>query len=353
MKIIKPKFWDLKETTLLSNLLLPFTLPLIINNYLLIFKKKRETKEIKTICLGNIYIGGTGKTPLTIKLDQILKELNFKTATIKKFYSDQVDEQKLLANKSKLYCHKNRFEALKNAIKDNVDVAIFDDGLQDRYLKYDISFVCFNDNNWIGNGRLIPSGPLREKLKSISKYDAIFLNSIEEKNFDIYEAIKKVSKSIKIFSTYYKPTNIHQFNIHDNYLAFSGIGNPSNFIRIQRIFNNDFFKLKKLLSGYSFSDKMTEEAVKEIYKIKGYVSEPHGAIGFLGLKEFFNSKEEIDEYQGIFLETAHPVKFKSTVEGIIKTDIKTPKSIQKILDLKKNSFSISKYSELKRLLLSN
>ena len=131
------------------------------------------------------------------------------------------------------------------------------------------------------------------------------------------------------------------------------VGNPSNFIRIQRIFNNDFFKLKKLLSGYSFSDKMTEKAIKELYKIKGYISEPHGAIGFLGLKEFFNSKVEIDEYQGIFLETAHPVKFKSTVEGIIKTDIKTPKSIQKILDLKKNSFSISKYSELKSLLLSN
>ena len=131
------------------------------------------------------------------------------------------------------------------------------------------------------------------------------------------------------------------------------VGNPSNFIRIQRIFNNDFFKLKKLLSGYSFSDKMTEKAIKEIYKIKGYVSEPHGAIGFLGLKEFFNSKEEVDEYQGIFLETAHPVKFKSTVEGIIKTDIKTPKSIQKILDLEKKSFSISKYSELKSLLLSN
>ena len=131
------------------------------------------------------------------------------------------------------------------------------------------------------------------------------------------------------------------------------VGNPSNFIRIQKIFNNDFFKLKKLLSGYSFSDKMTEKAIKEIYKIKGYVSEPHGAIGFLGLKEFFNSKEEVDEYQGIFLETAHPVKFKSTVEGIIKTDIKTPKSIQKILDLEKKSFSISKYSELKSLLLSN
>ncbi len=303
MKIIKPKFWDLKETTLLSNLLLPFTLPLIINNYLLSFKKKRETKEIKTICLGNIYIGGTGKTPLTIKLDQILKELNFKTATIKKFYTDQVDEQKLLANKSKLYCHKNRFEALKNAIKDNVDVAIFDDGLQDRYLKYDISFVCFNDNNWIGNGRLIPSGPLREKLKSISKYDAIFLNSIEEKNFDIYEAIKKVSKSIKIFSTYYKPTNIHQFNIHDNYLAFSGIGNPSNF---KTTLQKNKFKIIKEINypdHYNYQKK-DMEIIKKIAKSfnakiitteKDYVKIPKEYINDINFLEIELVIKEQDE----------------------------------------------------------
>ena len=229
MKINKPKFWDLKKTTYLSSLLKPFTLPLIINNYFLSLNKKNQNKKIKTICLGNIYVGGTGKTPLTIKLNKILKELNFKTATIKKFYKEQNDEQTLLNHKTKLYCKKNRSEALSVAIQDGIEIAIFDDGLQDWSLKYDLSFVCFNNENWIGNGQLIPSGPLRENLKSILKYDAIFLNGNEEDNLDIKESIKKISNNIKIFDTYYKATNIHNFDTKDNYLIFSGIGNPNTF----------------------------------------------------------------------------------------------------------------------------
>jgi len=229
MKINKPKFWDSKKTTLLTYLLLPFTLPLMINNYFLCLNKKNRNIRIKTICLGNIYVGGTGKTPLTIKLNKILQELNFKTATIKKFYKEQVDEQILLNHKTKLYCKKNRFEALNEAIKDNVDIAIFDDGLQERSLGYDLSFVCFNNVTWIGNGKLMPSGPLRENLKSILKYDAIFLNGNEEDNLKIKESIKKISSDIKIFDAYYKPTNIHKFSTKDNYLIFSGIGNPNTF----------------------------------------------------------------------------------------------------------------------------
>ena len=225
----KPKFWDFKKPNYLSYLLFPLTLPLILNNFFLSFKKKRNNNNIKTICLGNIYIGGTGKTPLTIKLDQILKKLNFKTACIKKFYKNQNDEQKLLSTKSKLYCKQSRSEALSEAIRDNVDIAIFDDGLQDNLLNYDISFVCFNNVSWIGNGCLIPSGPLRERLKSILKYDAIFLNGNEEDNLYIRSSIKKIDKDIKIFETYYKPINVHKFNIEDNFVIFSGIGNPDNF----------------------------------------------------------------------------------------------------------------------------
>mgnify|MGYP006080502789 FL=1 len=229
MKINKPKFWDLKKTTYLSKLLQPFTLPLIINNYFLSLNKKNKNKKIKTICLGNIYVGGTGKTPLTIKLNKILQELNFKTATIKKFYKEQNDEQILLNNKTRLYCNKKRSEALNEAIKDGIEIAIFDDGLQDRSLKYDLSFVCFNNENWIGNGKLIPSGPLRENLKSILKYDAIFLNGNEEDNLDIKKSIKKISNNIKIFDTRYEPTNVDKFDPNDNYLIFSGIGNPNTF----------------------------------------------------------------------------------------------------------------------------
>ena len=228
MKISKPKFWDFKRPNYLSYLLLPFTIPIIINNYFLNFKKKLKNENIKTICLGNIYVGGTGKTPLTIKLNQILQKLNFKTASIKKFYENQIDEQKLLSAKTKLYCKKNRIAALNEAINDSIDIAIFDDGLQDNYLNYDLSFVCFNNDSWIGNGLLIPSGPLREKLKNITKYDAIFLNGNEEENLSIKYSIQKIKSDIKIFETYYKPTNIDKFNIEDNYLIFSGIGNPKS-----------------------------------------------------------------------------------------------------------------------------
>ena len=255
MKISKPKFWDYKETTYLSRLLLPFTLPLIINNYFLSFKKKDKNKNIKTICLGNIYVGGTGKTPLAVKLNKILQELNFKAATIKKFYKGQNDEQILLDNKTKLYCKQKRPEALNEAIKDDVEIAIFDDGLQDRSLKYDLSFVCFNNENWIGNGKLIPSGPLRESLKSILKYDAIFLNGNGEDNFDIIKSIRKISNDIKIFETYYNPININKFDPNDDYLIFSGIGNPNTFKRtllknkikiVKEIIFPDHYQYKKI-----------------------------------------------------------------------------------------------------------
>ena len=248
MKVNKPKFWDLKKPNYISYLLLPFTLPIIINNFFLRFKKNIKYNDIKTICVGNIYVGGTAKTPLTIKLNQILNKLNFKTATIKKFYKDQIDEQKLLTSKSTLYCKKKRVDALKNAIGDNVDIAIFDDGLQDPFLNYDLSFVCFNNVNWIGNGFLIPSGPLREKLKSIYKYDAIFLNGNEEDNSEIKNSIKKISSKMKIFETYYKPINIHKLNIEDNYLIFSGIGSPNSFKKTLLKYNFKIIKEKKIRS---------------------------------------------------------------------------------------------------------
>ncbi len=240
MKLKKPKFWDYKHPTFISYLLLPLTFPLIINNFLLKFKKKKNNdQKTKSICIGNIYVGGTAKTPLTIKIYQILSSLNFKTATIKKFYAEHVDEQKMLAEKTKLYCLKNRKIALDKAIKDNIDVVIFDDGLQDRSINYDLKFVCFNNIKWIGNGFLIPAGPLREKVQSIVKYDAVFINGNTINNSNLKLLIKEYNKNIKIFESHYKPTNIHEFNTNEKYLIFSGIGNPEGFkeILIKNKFN--------------------------------------------------------------------------------------------------------------------
>ena len=271
MIISKPKFWDFKKPNYLSYILLPFTIPIIVNNYFLSFKKKITNKNIKTICLGNIYVGGTAKTPLVIKFNQILQKLNFKTASIKKFYKNQVDEQELLSAKSNLYCKKNRFDALNDAIRDNIEIAVFDDGLQDGHLNYDLSFVCFSTTNWIGNGFLIPSGPLRERLESIVKYDAIFLNGNGEDNSHIKDSIKKIDKNIKIFETSYQPINVHKFNIEDNYLIFSGIGDPNTFKKT--LLKNKF----KIIEEINFPDHYQYKK-KDIERIKSMATDLNAKI---------------------------------------------------------------------------
>jgi tetraacyldisaccharide 4'-kinase len=246
MKLKKPIFWDYKHPNLLSYLLIPFTLPFILNNLLLSIKKKSyKNDRIKNICVGNIYIGGTAKTPLTIKIYQILKNLNFKVATIKKFYKNQIDEQKILRNKTKLYCSKKRKYAMYDAIKDDIDVAIFDDGLQDVSINYHLSFVCFNTTKWIGNGFLIPAGPLREKIESISKYDAIFLNGNNEDASNLKLLIRKYNPHIKIFESYYAPVDIDKFDNKEKYLIFSGIGNPESFK--QTLLNNKLNIIKEVI----------------------------------------------------------------------------------------------------------
>ena len=262
MKLKKPAFWDYKNPNFLSYILLPFTFPILINNLFLNSKKaKKNNIGIKKICVGNIYVGGTAKTPLTIKICQILEDLNFKTASIKKFYKDQIDEQRILRGKTKLYCLKNREKALAEAIKDNMDIAVFDDGLQDRSINFDIEIVCFNSTKWIGNGFLIPAGPLREKIESISKYDAIFINGNENDNSNLKLSIRKYNKDIYIFESFYRPVNIDQFNINEKYIIFSGIGNPETFK--ETLIKNKINVIKEVI----FPDHCTYSQ-KDINKIK-------------------------------------------------------------------------------------
>ena len=131
MKIFKPKFWH-KKNSLISFCLIPLS---IIFQFLIIFKKiltKKEKFSIPVICVGNIYLGGTGKTPLCILLAEILKKSNKKVAIIKKFYKAHEDEFKLIESKKiKLFNNTSRATAIKKAEVDNFDCVILDDGFQD------------------------------------------------------------------------------------------------------------------------------------------------------------------------------------------------------------------------------
>ena len=308
MKLKKPNFWDYKKPNFLSYLLLPLTIPIILNNFCL-NNKKKNTDNIKKICVGNIYVGGTGKTPLSIKLCQTLNNLSFKTAIIKKFYSDQLDEQKLLSEKNKLYCFDNRKKSVSFAIKDNIEVVIFDDGLQDKSINYDLQFVCFNSEKWIGNGCLIPAGPLREKINSISKYDAIFLNGNEEDTLEQKKIKRKYNSNIKIFETYYSPINMDKLNLEDKYLIFSGIGNPDSFKKT--LLKNKINIIKEV----NFPDHY-QYTTKDIDKIKVFAKNLNAKI--LTTKKDYIKIEKKDTYGIDFLEIDIIIKNENELIEFIK-----------------------------------
>jgi len=121
------------------------------------------------------------------------------------------------------------------------------------------------------------------------------------------------------------------------------VGNPSNFIRIQELFNKNLSSLKKSFSSYSFSDDETKIMMKRIHDKFNYISEPHGAIGFLGLKKYGLKTNEF----GVFLETAHPVKFLEVVEETLKVDVAIPSQIKQVMSKEKVATSIANYQELK------
>ena len=252
MKLKKPKFWDQKSPNYLAVMLWPLSIIFMFATYLK-FKKKIKYKNIKTICLGNIYVGGTGKTSLAIKFKKILDNQNIKSCFIKKDYSKQIDEQKLLSNYGKLFIDKSRSQALKKAILEKYDFAIFDDGLQDESIVYDIKFVCFNNINWIGNSLLIPAGPLRESKKCLQKYKNVFLNGNNENLDNIKNEIKKINPSLNIFESKYIPTNLEEFDIKKNYLVFSGIGNHKTFIDMLKINNFNILKDLEYPDHYNYS----------------------------------------------------------------------------------------------------
>ncbi len=263
MQFKKPKFWKYKKINFLSKILKPFTSIIILNNLFLNFKKKTKFSQIKSICVGNIYIGGTGKTPLTIKLFDLFNDNNIKTVTAKKNYKNQLDEEIILKKKTKLIVANNRLNAIKNAINDLYEVIIFDDGLQDSQIDYDLKFVCFKIKNWIGNGQLIPAGPLREKLNSLKKYDAVFLNGQINASKDIEKTIYSINPKIKIFYTYYEPKNLKEINLERKYLIFSGIGEPDDFKEI--LLKNKFKISKEIIypDHYKYSKNDIEKIIKQ------------------------------------------------------------------------------------------
>ena len=307
MKILKPKFWAKKN--LLAYLLLPFSYLLQV-----LFKIKytlvsQQKLGLPIICVGNIYLGGTGKTPLSIEIASILRELKKKPVIVKKNYSQHQDEFLLIKNKNvDLLVNSSRSEALNEAITKNFNVAILDDGFQDKSIYKDLNILCFNEKQLIGNGMTIPSGPLREPVNSIKNCQIVLINGNINKNFET--KIKKLSSKISVYYSEYLPQNLDNFK-GKNLLAFAGIGNPENFFDILESENLKIHKkipfpdhynysINELNNFISFAEKNNLEIVtteKDFLRIKKYNLQKIKYLS-ISLKIFKKEKfiEEIKSY---------------------------------------------------------
>jgi len=314
MNLNKPKFWDSETLSIWSILLLPLSAIYLL--ILLIKKKiiKENSFNIKIICVGNIYIGGTGKTSLAVTIANILKKNNIKYCFIKKLYPDQYDEQKILQNYGKVFLSRERLKSLKEAEKEKYQFAIFDDGLQDYSINYDLSFVCFNTINWIGNGMIIPSGPLRENIKNLKYYNYIVLNG----NLENLELIKKeiyfFNPNIEIIIGKYIPTNLMDFDLNEEYLVFSGIGNHKSFISMLKSYHFKVIKDIEYPDHYIYSKNDINELISISKKLNSKIITTEK--DFMRIK---NQKENKIQFIKSKLEIIDPKKIINAIMRINET----------------------------------
>ena len=252
MNFKKPKFWDDAGLSVWSLILYPFSIIFLLCSLLVRLFKIEKKFSIPIICVGNIYVGGTGKTPLALEIFKIIKSNEKNPGFIKKGYDYLYDEIQMLKKIGETFTNKNRKKAISSLILSGHDVAILDDGFQDFSIKKNFSILCFNSKQLVGNGFIIPSGPLRESFSSIKKADCIFING--DRNLEFENKIKEINKNIKIFYSIYKIKNPDKFK-NKKVIAFAGIGNPSNFFNLLKKNNINVKKTFSFPDHHNYSDK--------------------------------------------------------------------------------------------------
>ena len=260
MNFFKPKFWDKNKISFFSVLLFPVSLLIKVLSLFKRFLIKTNQSSIPIICVGNIYLGGTGKTPLCIEIFSILKNLNMNPVFVRKKYDSFQDEADLQKQVGPVYQNKKRIEAVKEALQNKANVAILDDGFQDFSINKNLSIVCFNKKQWVGNGLTIPSGPLRESLSALKRANCVVING--EKNRDIENKIFSKNKEIKIFYTKYRAKNISEFK-NKKVIAFAGIGNPENFFDLLKDNKIDIEEEIKFPDHYEYSKETLENLINK------------------------------------------------------------------------------------------
>ena len=290
-----PEFWYKKDliSKFKTLLLLPFSIVWIL---LSLIKKnfvKRYKSHLKVICIGNLSIGGTGKTPFSIQTYKILEILGYKPVFLTRGYrgltkgpilvnkshnhKDVGDEALLLSKVGTTIVSSNRCIGAKyiENLKKNYDIIIMDDGLQNYQLEQDIKLLLIDKKLLFGNGYCIPAGPLRQTItQGLKKIDAIIFTGdgdIKDINLNFINNIQNFDTKLEIKNTFKTKQN--------NFLAFCALGNPIKFFNTLKKNNFKIVLTKSFPDHYEYKNKdintLKEEAdnrnLKLITTEKDYV----------------------------------------------------------------------------------
>ena len=313
-----PKFWY-SQKSIISVLLKPLTYIWILGSKLRC-KKPYIFKGIKIIKVGNVVIGGSGKTPTVIALINKLSNSNMIVHIISKGYKGSIkestqvntnihsykevgDEAIILSKIAPTWIGKNRVESIKNAQMKGANIVILDDGIQDSSIKGDLNILVFNGSQGIGNGKIIPAGPLREKLsESIIKCNFSIIIDEDKNNLTsiLNKYIPLVKAEIKIESEY-----LNNFKNKD-VVAFCGIGYPNKFFEtLEKIGCNIKYK-KSFPDHHQYKNKEIIQLLNDSIKYnsllitteKDHIKIPNkykGRIFYFPIKIIFNNDKIIND----------------------------------------------------------
>ena len=242
-----PKFWYLKRDSLLSNSLYPLSLLFRLGTKIRnLISLERKTK-LPIICIGNIVIGGAGKTPVALKIGNMLRKAGYNPHFVSKGYGGLEknnrlvkdwhspksvgDEPLLLSEIAPTWIGLNRNKSFQLASEHGADCIVMDDGFQNPTLQKDFSIIVINGEQGFGNKRVIPSGPLRESInRGLSRTNLVITIG------DISDTVKdKIPKHIPLFAANFKIKENDMMLTGHRITAFAGIAYPEKFFNSLKV----------------------------------------------------------------------------------------------------------------------
>ena len=255
-----PKFWYLKRDSFQSNVLYPFSLIFRLGTKIRNFVSKEKKSKLPIICVGNIVIGGAGKTPVALKIGNMLIKAGYNphfvskgyggleknNRLVKDWYSPKSvgDEPLLLSEIAPTWIGLDRNKSFQLASEHGADCIVMDDGFQNPTLQKDFSIVVINGEQEFGNKRVIPSGPLRESInRGLSRTNLVITIG------DMSDSVKdKIPKHIPLIAANFKIKEDNLMLKGQRITAFAGIAYPEKF------FNSLKLVKANIIDKISYSD---------------------------------------------------------------------------------------------------